>query len=161
MAEEDAIQAPPATEATAAEAAVPEAQAETVPEPVAETASEHPAPEAPAETSTAQITLNEPLTPEPDPIKSAPSAATSNSQAIHGSRELMAQARAEVQNRKQKKLEKIMTELSKKENISNDEVEKLLHVSDATATRYLSALEKQGKIKQVGKTGHAVVYTKI
>ncbi|MDO8553056.1 MAG: hypothetical protein Q7S01_06080 [bacterium] len=38
---------------------------------------------------------------------------------------------------------------------------KLLHVSDATATRYLTALEKDGKIKQVGKTGMGVVYTKI
>ena len=51
--------------------------------------------------------------------------------------------------------------LSKKENIASDEVEKLLHVSDAIATRYLSALEKEGKIRQVGKTGMAVVYTKI
>ena len=45
--------------------------------------------------------------------------------------------------------------------VTNDEVEKLLHVSDATATRYLSALEKEGRIRQVGKTGHGVVYSKI
>ena len=44
--------------------------------------------------------------------------------------------------------------------IGDDEVEKLLHVSDATATRYLSELEKEGKIKQVGKTGKAVTYIK-
>ena len=148
----------------------------TEPEPVApEPVSEQTVPEVSAETppidsaqgGTAQITLNEPLTPEPITLPaeergaSAPSAPTTNSQAIRGSRELMAQARAEVQNRKQKKLEKIMTALNSKKQITNDEVEKLLHVSDATATRYLSALVKQGKIKQTGKTGHYVAYTKI
>ena len=124
------------------------------------------APEATAKTPTAQITLNEPLAPEPDPIKSTPSefaqsAPATTSVTMHGSRELMAQARAEVQNRKQKKLEKIMIALNSKKQITNDEVEKLLHVSDATATRYLSALEKAGKIKQGGKTGHYVAYTRI
>ena len=54
-----------------------------------------------------------------------------------------------------------MLALTTKTKITNDEVEKLLHVSDATATRYLSALEKENKIKQVGKTGHGVVYSKI
>ena len=42
-----------------------------------------------------------------------------------------------------------------------NEVEKFLHVSDATATRYLSQLEKENKIKQVGKTGKAVSYSRI
>ena len=48
-----------------------------------------------------------------------------------------------------------------KSKITNDEVEKFLHVSDATATRYLSILEKEGKIKQSGKTGRSVSYLKI
>lgn len=72
----------------------------------------------------------------------------------------MVKARAMIQERKQKKFEKILELLNAKGKITNDEVEKLLHVSDATATRYLSALEKEGKIKQVGKTGKAVTYTK-
>jgi predicted HTH transcriptional regulator len=33
--------------------------------------------------------------------------------------------------------------------------------SDATATRYLSQLEKEGKIKQSGKTGKGVSYSRI
>jgi len=70
-------------------------------------------------------------------------------------------ARATIQDRKRKKLEKILEALTTKGKITNDEVEKLLHVSDATATRYLSALEKEGKIQQVGKTGKAVEYTKV
>ena len=42
--------------------------------------------------------------------------------------------------------------------ITNDEVQKLLGVSDATATRYLDELEKQGKVKQVGEKGRFVYY---
>jgi hypothetical protein len=74
---------------------------------------------------------------------------------------ILTKARLMIQLRKQKKLLKIMPLFTKKNSITNDDVEKLLHVSDATATRYLSELEKQGKIKQTGKTGHAVTYSKI
>jgi hypothetical protein len=73
---------------------------------------------------------------------------------------ILTKARLIIQLRKQKKLNKVMGLFLTKSKITNDEVEKLLHVSDATATRYLSELEKQGKIKQSGKTGHAVSYTK-
>lgn len=53
-----------------------------------------------------------------------------------------------------------MEALNTKGKITNDEVEKLLHVSDATATRYLSLLEREGTIKQFGKIGAGVVYGK-
>ncbi|OYV27885.1 MAG: hypothetical protein B7W98_00815, partial [Parcubacteria group bacterium 20-58-5] len=76
-------------------------------------------------------------------------------------RALLVKARVTMQDRKRKKRDKIMQALNTKNKITNDEVEKLLHVSDATATRYLSALEKEGKIRQVGKTGTGVAYTKI
>jgi hypothetical protein len=66
-----------------------------------------------------------------------------------------------VQIGKKKKLEKIMALFLEKSKITNDEVEKLLHVSDATATRYLSQLEKEGKIQQSGKTGKGVSYSRI
>lgn len=66
-----------------------------------------------------------------------------------------------VQIGKRKKLEKIMTLFLKKSKITNDEVEKFLHVSDATAERYLNILEKENKIKQTGKTGYSVFYSKI
>lgn len=75
-------------------------------------------------------------------------------------RELLVKARNMIQFRKRKKLEKVMTLFLKKSKITNDEVEKFLHVSDATATRYLSQLEKEGKIKQSGKTGKSVFYSK-
>ena len=65
------------------------------------------------------------------------------------------------QKKKREKIDEILTLFSENKEITNDEVEKLLHVSDATATRYLETLEKEGKIKQVGKTGKGVSYTKI
>lgn len=138
------------------------------------------------ETQTAQIPASEPLPPEPEPFdpaqdKPTPApeprqaamanasvapapASTSSPQATHPAqtgRDLLVKARATIQDRKRKKLDKILEALNTKGKITNDEVEKLLHVSDATATRYLSALEKEGKIQQVGKTGKAVEYTRI
>ena len=154
----------------------------TPPEPVQEPAAplETPTPapteQTSPETQTAQVPVNEPLPPEPEPIAPTPApqppqaasasatpapASTSLPQATHPARDLLVKARATIQDRKHKKLEKILEVLTVKGKITNDEVEKLLHVSDATATRYLSALEKEGKIQQVGKTGKAVEYTRI
>lgn len=65
------------------------------------------------------------------------------------------------QERVKNKLEKIIEFLNTKTTITNDEVEKLLHVSDATATRYLEQLEKEGKVKQSGRTGQSVSYSRI
>jgi hypothetical protein len=127
------------------------------------------------ETPTAQIPVNEPLTSEPE-IKTEPKAVeevkpdpitevapvvavVSKSKSL--ARELLIKARNMIQFRKRKKLDKIMTLFLKKSKITNDEVEKLLHVSDATAERYLNTLEKENKIKQSGKTGKAVSYSKI
>ncbi|MDP3052988.1 MAG: hypothetical protein Q8N22_03535 [bacterium] len=45
--------------------------------------------------------------------------------------------------------------------VVNDDIENLLGVSDATATRYLDELEKEGFIRQIGKTGRHVYYEKV
>ncbi|MCX6739511.1 MAG: hypothetical protein NT098_05725 [Candidatus Parcubacteria bacterium] len=71
---------------------------------------------------------------------------------------LLAQAREKLQFRKRKKLDRILTEITKKGKITNDEVEKLLHVSDKTAERYLSQLVKELKIKTNGQKGKALLY---
>jgi len=119
------------------------------------------------ETQTAQMGRSEPLPTPSEPLPdqqpaSQPSAPTQVTAPIaHRGRDVLTKARATIQDRKHKKLEKIMEALNTKGKITNDEVEKLLHVSDATATRYLSALEREGKIQQVGKTGKAVEYTRI
>lgn len=108
-----------------------------------------------AQGGTAQMGRNEPLD------SSAPQAANASEPAqVFVGKDILVKARATIQDRKHKKLEKILEHLNSKNHITNDEVEKLLHVSDATATRYLSQLEREGKIKQIGKTGKAVTYTK-
>ncbi len=103
-------------------------------------------------------TAGEPLTTEaaPEP-RATPVIIPERSLA----RELLVNARSALQFRKRKKLEKIMSLFARRPAITNDEVEKLLHVSDATATRYLSQLEKEGRIRQAGKTGRVVSYFKI
>jgi len=45
-----------------------------------------------------------------------------------------------------------------REEVTNNEIEKLLNVSDATATRYLDELEREGVLKQIGRTGRFVRY---
>lgn len=65
-----------------------------------------------------------------------------------------------IRKRKEENKKKILELLAIKEKITNDDVQELLAVSDATAFRYLEELENKGKIKQVGKTGRSVFYTK-
>ena len=113
---------------------------------------------APAESETAQIPVNEPLETKSEPLNQAQSKPVENPSLA---RELFAKARNAIQFRKRKKLDKIMTLFDRSPQITNDEVEKLLRVSDATATRYLSILEKEGKIKQNGRTGKGVSYSKM
>src|SRR3989338_5615675 len=50
-------------------------------------------------------------------------------------------------------LEKVMVMAREKGEIANDDVEKGLGVSDATAQRYLQELEVQGKLVQIGTRG--------
>jgi Fic family protein len=42
--------------------------------------------------------------------------------------------------------------------VTNNIVELLCRVSDATATRYLQSLEDEKQLKQIGKTGRSVFY---
>jgi len=140
------------------------------------------------EPSTAQIPGNEPLAPEPE-IKTEPNiqevkpepVSVSNSGVASEAKaepeninpipviipsknkvlELLNKAKLAIQFRKRKKLNRVMTLFLKKSKITNDEVEKFLHVSDATATRYLSQLEKENKIKQSVKNRKSVFYIKI
>ncbi len=44
--------------------------------------------------------------------------------------------------------------------ITNDDVQRLVNVSDATATRYLDELEQEKLITQVGREGKYVYYEK-
>ncbi len=66
-----------------------------------------------------------------------------------------------MQEKKERAKEKIMKLFEGKEKISRREVVKALNASKNTAIRYLDDLESEGKVKQIGKTGQAVFYTKI
>lgn len=141
-------EAKPVTEGSGEAKAEPEA----VPESVLPT----------VELSTAQIPPIEPLASAPiKPSSELVSPTATPTISFNPIRELLAKARIAIQSRKRKRLDRIMAVFEKRASITNDEVEKLLHVSDATATRYLSILEQEGKIKQSGKTGKFVSYIKI
>ncbi len=60
--------------------------------------------------------------------------------------------------KKEENLAKARVYIKGKEKITNDELQKALGVSDATIVRYLDELEKEGLIKQVGKTGKYTYY---
>lgn len=123
-------------------------------------------PTAHSEPATAQMAGNEPFDKTPDSAKAMPG---EQDKPIDLAEEIKVKQRQENlklanetrQEKKRKKIDAILDLFAKQTNLTNDEVEKLLHVSDATATRYLETLEKEGKIKQVGKTGKGVTYQKI
>jgi len=54
---------------------------------------------------------------------------------------------------------KILAALRKKGTVTNNDVEALIGVSDATATRYMEELEQEGKVLQQGREGRGVTYT--
>lgn len=66
---------------------------------------------------------------------------------------------AEQSAKKAENKQKILAFVQEREQIKNDDVEKLVGVSNATAERYLSELEKEGKLTQNGKIGQSVFYT--
>ncbi len=59
---------------------------------------------------------------------------------------------------KEKNLAKVREFIADKEKVTNQEIQKLLNISDATVARYFDDLEKEGIIKQVGETGQSVYY---
>ena len=74
---------------------------------------------------------------------------------------LLIKARAKIQERKRKKLDKIMLLFELNSEISNSNIQNLLRTTKRSANRYLNILEKEGKITQVGKTGRGVKYVRI
>ena len=64
------------------------------------------------------------------------------------------------QNTKAEAKDKILKLLESQTEITNDDVQELLAVSDATATNYLDGLEQEGHITQIGKEGRGVKYAR-
>lgn len=71
------------------------------------------------------------------------------------------EAKPEDQKKKEENLQKIRELFNTRERLANNDIENLLGVSDATVTRYLDELEKEGYIRQVGKTGKFVYYERV
>jgi predicted HTH transcriptional regulator len=65
------------------------------------------------------------------------------------------QEKAEV---KDERKERILNFLQMRGKTNNEEVQRMLNVSDASAENYLDELEKEGKIRQVGEKGRFVEY---
>jgi hypothetical protein len=138
----------PSPEATAGKA-----ESISEPEPVSEISVDPNNPNITIEKSGDKVTITEVME---KPKSTEPEKPTKNFV-----RELIAKSRAKKQEKKRAKIDKLFQEITARGKITNDGVEKFLHVSDPTATRYLDILEKEGKIRQVGKTGKHTYYEKI
>jgi hypothetical protein len=68
---------------------------------------------------------------------------------------LLKRALEKIQFRKRAKLEKIVKFALENKSIANDDIEKLLRVSDKTATRYLNQLVQEGRLFRIGAPQHA------
>src|SRR3989338_3978456 len=64
----------------------------------------------------------------------------------------------ETASQKEARKQKALAMFDDKSELSNAEIRKALGVSSRTAVRYLDELEREGKVEQVGKIGHAVTY---
>lgn len=62
---------------------------------------------------------------------------------------------------KEENKRRILGILETQSPLTNNHVEQLLGISDATATRYLEELEKEGLVRQVGGTGSGVYYERV
>ena len=125
-----------------------------------------PAPPAPSEPATTPVAPVEPIPtpPQPAPEPVVPPIITPSASAKASAdvppppdplRSLLAKAMAKIQFHKQAKLKKVMVLAKERGQVANDDVQKLLRVSDATATRYLGQLVKTGRLQMIGHPRNA------
>ena len=114
--------------------------------------------EAPEQSNESPVSTVQPVQDQSEP-QSAPAPLTPQAPQIQSPaqqdqtgfiRALLAKANAKLHSNRQKKLDNLMLMAQKKHVITNDDVQKLLRVSDATATRYLVKLVQQGHLARVG-----------
>ena len=119
------------------------------PEPATEPAPSIPTPPSASAKATADVP------PPPNPLPESISGQALGTGGGTDVRSLLAKAMAKIQFKKTAKLEKLMVLAKERGQITNDDAQKLLRVSDATATRYLVALVKAGRLKRVGNPSHS------
>ena len=107
--------------------------------------------EPPKEPQTEAVSAT-PVKPAPAPLTPVASQPQSLAQQDQTGfiRALLAKANAKLHSNRQKKLDNLILMAQKKRTITNDDVQKLLRVSDATATRYLVKLVEQGHLARAG-----------
>lgn len=59
---------------------------------------------------------------------------------------------------KQKNKQKVLDLLQKETELTNEQIRKSLRVSDRSVVRYMDELEKERKVKQLGRVGRGVSY---
>jgi len=74
------------------------------------------------------------------------------------SKEVMSGINKERSKIKKERKSKILEAVQSDGKIDNDSVQSLFGISDATATNYLSELEKEGKLEQIGEAGRGIYY---
>lgn len=110
-----------------------------------------PTPSSPIPTNNRQLTTdNSQPAPTAPPLQSAEAAQPQSEPARPHLRSLLAKALEKIQFRKRARLEKIMKLAEIKRRITNDDAQKLLRVSDATATRYLAELVQRERLTKRG-----------
>lgn len=176
---DEAEQSVPAEAAPTAEApaqvetsAAPETPAEPTPEPIATdqttaTPVEATAPSAEPPPEVLASEVAEPIVSEPIPIElrtepvatptqsSPPTPAQQPRTTLLSPNDLALRGLAARRARREARLQKILELVKKEGSIGSLDVQKYLHVSDSTATRYLKELVAQGKLKRVGSPSHA------
>lgn len=65
------------------------------------------------------------------------------------------------QEEKKRNKEAIYGLLETNHPLTNSDVQMMLDIPESTATRYFDELEKEGKVRQVGKTGRHVHYERV
>lgn len=63
-----------------------------------------------------------------------------------------------LQDKKRLAKEKVLELFKNKAKVSHSQLAEVLNISRTTTVRYLDELEKEGKIKQIGKVGQKVYY---
>lgn len=74
--------------------------------------------------------------------------------------EILQTARRSIQQRTNKRFQKILQAVHRTGRITNDGVEELFCISDRTASKYLSQLTKDGRLQRHG-SGRGTYYTKV
>jgi len=65
------------------------------------------------------------------------------------------------QEEKRRNKEAIYGFLETNHPLTNSDVQAMLDIPESTATRYFDEIEKEGKVRQIGKTGRHVYYERV